>query len=95
MQSIGELLKHSLECKRPKSKRAVIIQEIATRLKKEREPFYFKDNKKIKLKPLTDRQIAIRVGHYNEEQLLDLLEVCKHSKDFTKSFWYFTKVTKI
>lgn len=95
IKSIGDILKESQKVKRPRSRRALLIQEISEKLKKEREenPYYFKGEKKVKLKPLTDKQIAVRVGHYNEQQLLDLLSSCKHSKNFSKTFWYLTKVT--
>ena len=83
-----------MEVKRPRSKRAVLIQDIADKLKAEREDYYIKDGKKIKLKPLTDRQIAIRVSHYDEQQLEDLFSVCKHSKNFSKAFWFITRTTK-
>jgi hypothetical protein len=91
MEHISILIKDILLSKRPKSKRAVLIKEIATKLKNDREPFYYKGNKKVKLKPLTDKLIAIRVGHYSEELLEALIESCKHSKNYSKTFWYLTK----
>ena len=98
MEQIGNLIQQSLFLKRPKSPRAVLIKEIADKLKAERDekPYYYKGEKKIKLKHLTDRQIAIRCSHYKDlQQLEDLYSSCKHAKNFTKTFWAITRTKKL
>ncbi len=94
IQNLADLLQQRLDIKRPRSKRACLIKELSDKLKSDRleNPYYYKGEKRIKLKPLTDRQIAIRVGHYDLQQLEDLLSVCKHSKNFSKAFWAITRV---
>jgi len=95
MKHISELLKERENLKRVKSKRALILKEIVDKLESEREEFYYKGEKKIRLKPITARQIAIRTSHFTTDQLFDLSVSCKHAKNYSATFWYLTRTTEV
>ena len=93
IKHISELLKERENLKTVKSKRALILKEIVDNLIKERNEnlYYTKNGKRIKLKPITPRQIAIRTSHFTTDQLFDLSVSCKHAKNYSATFWYLSK----
>lgn len=100
MKSFSSLVSErtSLPVSKAQSERSYVIGMIAQKLKTERlaKPYYFKGEKKIYLKPITDRMVAIRVSHLKRtEDLYYLLSICSDSKSFGQSFFYWTKQTTL
>lgn len=96
MQSISQLVsdRFTNQTTKTSSERGYVIGLIAQKLKAERiaKPYYFKGNKKIMLKPISDRMVAIRVAHLKTvEDLYYLYSICKQSKTFSQGFFYWTK----
>lgn len=98
MQSFSSLVSQSitLPATKTRSERGYVIGLITEKLKLERlaHPFYYKDKKKINLKPISERMVAIRVSHLkNVDDLYYLYSICKQSKTFSQGFFYWTKQT--
>ncbi len=97
MESIGNLLKLPIKSK-ANSERAYIISILVEKLESDRlmNPYYFKGDTKVRIKPFTGRSVAIRVGHFKTNQeLYDLLTSCKHGKSFMSTFNYLTKIVNV
>jgi hypothetical protein len=96
MNPIGSLLGNFYEVKRPRSERACLIQQFVDRLISERgdKNFYMKDGKKVYLKPITSKSVAIRLGYIKTQDLYYVYSICKDAKSFEKMFWFMTK-TKV
>lgn len=96
MKSISSLVSErpAATTTKTQSERGYVIGLIAEKLKSERlaKPFYWKDKKKVHLKPISDRLVAIRTSHLKKvDDLYYLLSVCKDSKSFSQAFFYWTK----
>lgn len=87
MQKISENLTLSLPKKSTKGgHRGELIQFFTDRLNEDRKPPF---------KPLTNKIIAIKLGHLKKlEDLYFLKSYCSQAKNFSSCFWYSLKPKK-
>jgi hypothetical protein len=69
------------------SKRSLIIEEFVNEINKERPCTYMSNGKKVTLKKVTGKAIAIKLSHVKSEfDLLYFLSICKDYRNRHKSF---------
>lgn len=93
MLEVKNVLDKFYEVKRPRSERASVVKMFLDRLLAERgdEEFYVKDGKRISLKPINARTVAIRLGHIPTNELYYVYSICKDARSFGKMFWFMTR----
>lgn len=96
MLEIKNVLDKFYEVKRPRSERAVIVKMFLDRLLAERgdDRFYVKDKKRIPLKPINPKMVAVRLRYISTSDLYYVYSICKDATSFSKMFWFMTR-TKV
>lgn len=97
MLEIKSVLDKFNDIKAPQSERATIVKQFVDRLSAERnaKPFYIKDGKRVSLKPISARTVAIRISYVKTSDLYYIYSICKDARSFSEMFWFMTRTKKL